>query len=97
MAQTTMTFRVDESLKKDFDKLCDEFGLSNTAALTIFMKTMVRERRIPFEIRTEPLDEVAAKGRLAFWALRAEARRNGLTDMTLEEINEEIRASRRGE
>ena len=92
-----MTFRVDESLKKDSDKLCDEFGLSNTAALTIFMKTMVRERRIPFEIRTEPLDEVAAKGRLAFWALRAEARRNGLTDMTLEEINEEIRAARRGE
>ena len=97
MAQTTMTFRVDDSLKKDFDKLCDEFGLSNTAALTIFMKTMVRERRFPFEIRTEPLDEVAAKGRLAFWALRAEARRNSLTDMTLEEINEEIRAARRGE
>ena len=97
MALTTMTFRVDDSLKKDFDKLCDEFGLTNTAALTIFMKTMVRERRIPFEIRTEPLDEVSAKGRLAFWALRAEARRNGLTDMTLEEINEEIRAARRGE
>ena len=97
MAQTTMTFRVDDSLKKDFDKLCDEFGLSNTAALTIFMKTMVRERRIPFEIRTDPLDEVAAKGRPASWALRAEARRNGLTDMTLEEINEEIRAARRGE
>lgn len=47
MAQTTMTFRVDDALKKDFDRLCDEFGLSNTAALTIFMKTMVRERRIP--------------------------------------------------
>jgi len=51
MAQTTMTFRVDDSLKKDFDRLCDEFGLSNTAALTIFMKTMVRERRIPFEVK----------------------------------------------
>ena len=97
MAQTTMTFRVDDSLKKDFDKLCDEFGLSNTAALTIFMKTMVREQRIPFEIKTEQLDEVSAKGRLAFYALRAEARKNGLSDMTLEEINEEIRAARKGE
>ena len=28
MAHTTMTFRVDDSLKKDFDKLCDEFALS---------------------------------------------------------------------
>ena len=57
MAQTTMTFRVDDSLKKDFDKLCDEFGLTNTAALTIFMKTMVRERRIPFEIKTLSEDD----------------------------------------
>ena len=57
MAQTTMTFRVDDSLKKDFDKLCDEFGLSNTAALTIFMKTMVRERRIAFEIKTSSEDD----------------------------------------
>ena len=57
MAQATMTFRVDDSLKKDFDKLCDEFGLTNTAALTIFMKTMVRERRIPFEIKTLSEDD----------------------------------------
>ena len=97
MAQTSMTFRVDDSLKKNFDKLCDEFGLTSTAALTVFMKTVVRERRIPFEVRTEKLDEVSAKGLLAFYALRAEARRNGLNDMSLEEINEEIRAARRGE
>ena len=36
-------------------------------------------------------------GRRAFWALREEAKKNGLTGMTLEEINEEIRAARRGE
>ena len=50
-------------------------------------------------VRLAPVFEklVSAKGLLAFYALRAEARRNGLTDMTLEEINEEIRAVRRGE
>ncbi len=53
MAQTSMTFRVDDSLKKKFDSLCDEFGLTSTAALTVFMKAVVRERKIPFEIRTE--------------------------------------------
>ena len=56
MAQTTMTFRVDDTLKKNFDELCDEFGLTSTAALTVFMKAVVRERRIPFDIRTKPLD-----------------------------------------
>ena len=30
----------------------------------------------------------------AFWALRAEAKKNGLQDMTLDEINEEIRLAR---
>ena len=97
MAQTTMTFRVDDSLKKDFDKLCDEFGLSNTAALTIFMKTMVRERSIPFELKMESEALVRARGLLAFERLREEARKNGLTGMTLEERHEEIRAVRRGE
>ncbi len=97
MAQTSMTFRVDDSLKKDFDRLCDEFGLTNTAALTIFMKAVVRERRIPFELRAGKLDEITERGRRAFWELREEAKTNGLADMTLEDINEEIRATRRGE
>ena len=97
MAQTSMTFRVDDSLKKDFDRLCDEFGLTNTAALTIFMKAVVRERRIPFELRAGKLDEITERGRRAFWELREEAKTNGLADMTLEDINEEIRAIRRGE
>lgn len=97
MAQTSMTFRVDDSLKKDFDRLCDEFGLTNTAALTIFMKAVVRERRIPFELRAGKLDEITERGRHAFWELREEAKTNGLADMTLEDINEEIRATRRGE
>jgi addiction module RelB/DinJ family antitoxin len=49
MAQTSMTFRVDNALKRNFDILCNEFGFSSTAAITVFMKTVVRERKIPFE------------------------------------------------
>ena len=97
MAQTSMTFRVDDSLKKNFDKLCDEFGLTSTAALTVFMKAVVRERRIPFEVTTDSESDIRSRGLRAFLALREEAKKNGLTDMTLEEINEEIRAARRGE
>ena len=57
MPQTAISFRVDNVLKQSFDSLCDQFGLSNSAALTIFMKTVVRERKIPFEIKADPLDE----------------------------------------
>ena len=53
MSQTTMSIRVDSNLKQNFDILCDEFGLSTTSALVIFMKTVVREQRIPFEIKAD--------------------------------------------
>ena len=50
MAQSTLSMRVDDNLKKNFDMICDDFGFTSTAAITVFMKTVVRERRIPFEI-----------------------------------------------
>jgi len=41
---------MDENLKRDFDELCHDFGLTMTAAFTVFAKTVVRRQRIPFEI-----------------------------------------------
>jgi len=41
---------MDEELKRDFDNLCNEFGLSMSAAFTVFAKTVVRRQMIPFEI-----------------------------------------------
>ncbi len=50
MGQTTVTFRMDEDLKKKFDSLCSELGLNMTSAMTIFAKTAVRENGIPFNL-----------------------------------------------
>ena len=46
---------MDEALKQQFDLLCDDMGMNTATAVTIFAKTVVRERRIPFEI-TSPED-----------------------------------------
>lgn len=97
MGQSTISIRVDEKLKKSFDELCDSVGLSNTAAFTVFMKAAVRERRIPFELRAETEAEIRAKSMEAFEEMRRIARQKGLSGMSLEEINEEIRLARRGE
>jgi DNA-damage-inducible protein J len=48
MNQTTI--RLEPNLKKDFANVCDDMGLSISSAITIFAKTVVRERCIPFEI-----------------------------------------------
>ena len=50
MAQTNVSIRMDENLKKQFDEFCDDMGLTMSAAFTIFAKKAVREYRIPFEI-----------------------------------------------
>ena len=55
MAQAVnVNFRMDSDLKSNMEKVCEEMGLSMTAAFTIFAKTVCRERRIPFEITADP-------------------------------------------
>ena len=94
MAQATISIRVDQALKQNFDSLCEDFGISTTAAFNIFMKTVVRERRIPFEIKTESEAQKRQKALDAFAAMRAAVAASGMKEMTLEEINAEIKEAR---
>ena len=89
-----MTVRMDSGIKAAFDALCAQFGISANAAINIFANAVVMQRRIPFEIKA-PESSVNQRGLEAFRALRAEAEKNGLQDMTLDEINEEIRLARK--
>ena len=91
---TTITIRVDEQLKSNFDSLCDLFGLSNSAALNLFMKAVVRERRIPFEIKADSDAEARLRGWEAFQRMRESALDAGASDMTLDDINDVISAVR---
>ena len=50
MAQTNVNIRMDETLKQQFEHLCNELGLNMSTAFNIFAKTMVRQQKIPFEI-----------------------------------------------
>ena len=54
MAQTTVSVRMDEDLKREFDAVCNDLGLSMTAAIIILAKKMTREKRIPFEVSADP-------------------------------------------
>ena len=60
MAQTTVNVRMDEALKKQLELLCNELGMSLSTAITLFAKTAVRERGIPFELRVPPPNPLMA-------------------------------------
>jgi DNA-damage-inducible protein J len=94
MSQATISIRVDQALKRSFDSLCEDFGISTTAAFNIFMKTVVRERRIPFEIRSDSEVQKRQKALDAFAAMRAAVAEAGVPEMTLDEINAEIKEAR---
>lgn len=54
MAQTTISFRIDEDLKRSVEQVCDDLGMNMTTAFMIFAKKMAREKRIPFEVSADP-------------------------------------------
>ena len=97
MAQATFSVRMDEELKRQFDKLCTEFGMTASTAFNVFARAVVRERKIPFEITASEPEITRKKAMDAFWTLRNQAAANFPDGMSLEEINEEIRKTREDE
>ncbi|MCL1998179.1 MAG: type II toxin-antitoxin system RelB/DinJ family antitoxin [Turicibacter sp.] len=48
VATTNLTVRVDEEVRKEFDKFCANVGLTATTAVNMFIRTVVRMRTVPF-------------------------------------------------
>ena len=64
MAQTTITARVDSSDKSKFDSFCSNVGISTSTAINMFVKAVLRENRIPFEI-TQTSDPFFSESNMA--------------------------------
>ena len=50
MVQATLTARVDAADKVNFDAFCSNVGINTSTAINMFVKAVLRENRIPFEI-----------------------------------------------
>ena len=95
MAQTAMTVRMDNQQKVQFDRLCEQFGMSANTAINIFVRAVIRSKSIPFAIKAKEEDDVTAKAREAFKRIRSAAENGDTPELTLDEINAEIREVRR--
>ena len=81
---TNVTIRMDEGLKKQSEAVFDEMGLNMTTAITLFIKAVIRENRIPFEIRVDPFHSAANQARLRAAAEDMDARRNAAAHELIE-------------
>lgn len=95
MAQTSMTVRLDNQQKAMFDQLCEQFGMSANTAINIFVRQVIRCRRIPFVIAApDPEEDLRTQTIQAFQRIRENAESQADPEMSLEEINAEINAVR---
>jgi DNA-damage-inducible protein J len=92
MAQSAVTVRIDSELKSKFDKLCEQFGMSANTAFNIFVNAVVRSRSIPFPIRANNTKTPSALD--LFMQQRKAAEASEEPELTLDEINAEIRSAR---
>ena len=86
---------MDAGIKAQFEELCSQFGMSVNTAMNIFANAVVRKRKIPFEIEAKE-SEAYLRGLESFKKIRTMAENGELPDLTLDEINEEIRLHREG-
>ncbi|MBR0049329.1 MAG: hypothetical protein IJP74_08440 [Prevotella sp.] len=95
MAQVSMTVRMDDGLKASFDALCSQIGMSANKDMNGLIRYLVINRKIPSEDLSND-DSTHQHGIEAFRAIRKMAEAGELTDLTMDEINEEIRLYRSG-
>lgn len=53
MAQANLSVRIDEKDKKSFEIFCNETGMNVSVAINMFIKAVLREHKLPFEIKTD--------------------------------------------
>lgn len=83
MAQISL--RVDDEVKRNAERTLDDIGLSMSTAINIFLKTVVRENRIPFELSADPF---YGKENMTELERRVEAVRSGKSTLQEHELIE---------
>ena len=54
MAQAMLSVRLDKNEKLGFEKFCETAGMNVSVAINMFVKTVLREQKLPFEVVGDP-------------------------------------------
>lgn len=90
--QALIQFRVDKELKQDVAEICDALGTDMPTVFRMCMKQMRIVRGIPFPTKLPEGTVTRSEALDAFEEMRRQAA--DIPEMSLDEINEEIRAAR---
>lgn len=86
MGQTTLSVRMDEEVKRQFDAFCAEVGMNASVAVNLFAKAVLREGRIPFEIAVDPDPFFLPENQAALRRSKAQLEEGQVVRKTLEQL-----------
>lgn len=92
MVNTLVQFRVDESDRTEAMEICSKLGIDLQSYFRICLARLIREKGIPFSMKIEEAKE--NKGVSAMKRASKIAKEYGISDLSLDEINAEIREAR---
>lgn len=92
MVNTLVQFRVDENDRTEAIEICSKLGIDLQSYFRICLARLIREKGIPFSMKIEEAKE--NKGISAMKRASKIAKEYGISDLSLDEINEVIREAR---
>ncbi len=94
MATSLLQVRVEDSLKDEAARVFENLGIDTSTAVRMFLKRSVMENGIPFRMTLPKEPYEADRGFRAMQEISETAEKTGVSEMSLDEINAEIEASR---
>ncbi|MCM1267490.1 MAG: type II toxin-antitoxin system RelB/DinJ family antitoxin [Bacteroidales bacterium] len=93
MANSLVQFRTDDASRIKAADICERLGIDLPTYMRMCISKLIQENGIPFSMKLEE-----RSGNRAVEAMREASRiaeENGISDMTLDEINAEIAETRK--
>ena len=94
MAQVSLQIQMDEELQNAAVKVYEKLGLDLPTAIKMFLKRSILANGVPFSMTLPKQNFKADLAVRAMQEICEESERNGVCNMTLDEINAEIAQSR---
>lgn len=58
MESLTLNVRVNADDKKNFEQFCNSVGMNVSTAVNMFIKAVLREQKLPFEVTTKSMSQI---------------------------------------
>lgn len=92
MANSLVQFRTDDTSRVQAINICEQLGIDLPTYLRMCITRLVHENGIPFSMK---IDKTSNRALNAMKEASRIAKENGISDMTLDEINAEIAEARK--